>query len=261
MGLFVIRVIMSHKSQLQRHFVANRLSTDDQVEKLGINNELGCYCCVNIPDNNSLETADHLLCKRNLAKIIWRSIAYSLGVRLIQNSLKLLLLNWWNTHTNNPIASFIIQALPPIICWEIWKTRCANKFEKVKPSPYRTNVNILFTLLQIMRRKFGKANIGETWRSLSNIFYANIHQHISNPVKWIKPPARTFKLNSDGSCLQGSCGGGGLIRDSFGHTIFAYSINLGPGTSNMAEAAALLYGLKWCADKGNVWGKLILCSW
>lgn len=107
----------------------------------------------------------------------------------------------------------------------------------------------------ITRRKFGEANIGETWRSLSNIFDANIHQHISNPVKWIKPPARTFKLNSDGSFLQGSCGGGGLIRDSFGHTIFAYSINLGLGTSNMAEAAALLYGLKWCADKGltNVW--------
>jgi len=181
--------------------IYNRLSTEDQVAKLGINIEPGCYCCVNIPDNNSLETADHLFCKGNLAKNIWRSIANSLGVRLIQNSLKLLLLNWWNTHTNNPIASFIIQALPPIICWEIWKTRCANKFENVKPSPYRTNVNILFTLLQITRRKFGKANIGETWRSLSNIFYANIHQHISNPVKWIKPPARTFKLNNDGSWL------------------------------------------------------------
>ncbi|WMV36481.1 hypothetical protein MTR67_029866 [Solanum verrucosum] len=160
---------------------------DDQVAKLGINIVPGCYCCVNIPDNNSLKTADHLFCKGNFAKYIWRSIVNSLG---------------------------------------------------------------------ITRRKFGKVNIGEMWRSLSNIFDANIHQHISNPVKWIKLPARTFKLNSDGSCLQGACGGGGLIRDSFGHTIFAYSINLRAGTSNMTKTAALLYGLKWCADKGltNVWG-------
>ncbi|XP_015169571.1 uncharacterized protein [Solanum tuberosum] len=30
--------------------IYNRLSTDDQVEKLGINIEPGCYCCVNIPE-------------------------------------------------------------------------------------------------------------------------------------------------------------------------------------------------------------------
>lgn len=39
--------------------------------------------------------------------------------------------------------------------------------------------------------------------------------------------------------------------------MFAYSLGLGPGTSNMAEAQALLYGLKWCVSKGygRVWGE------
>lgn len=57
------------------------------------------------------------------------------------------------------------------------------------------------------------------------------------------------KLYYDGSCTQGICGGGGLIRNSQGITLWAYCIILGPGTSNMAEAAAMLYGLKWCANR------------
>ncbi|XP_060202439.1 uncharacterized protein LOC132630860 [Lycium barbarum] len=59
-----------------------------------------------------------------------------------------------------------------------------------------------------------------------------------------------MKLNSDGSCIEGQCGGEGLVRDHNGKFIFAYTVNMGTGTSNNAEAAALLYGLEWCANKG-----------
>ena len=39
--------------------------------------------------------------------------------------------------------------------------------------------------------------------------------------------------------------------------MFAYSLGLGQGTSNMAEAQALLYGLNWCVSRGydRVWGE------
>ncbi|WMV41788.1 hypothetical protein MTR67_035173 [Solanum verrucosum] len=39
--------------------------------------------------------------------------------------------------------------------------------------------------------------------------------------------------------------------------MFAYSLGLGQGTSNMAKARALLYGLKWCVIKGydRIWGE------
>ncbi|XP_060210896.1 uncharacterized protein LOC132637896 [Lycium barbarum] len=52
-------------------------------------------------------------------------------------------------------------------------------------------------------------------------------------------------------------GGGALIRDNQGNFIFAYNFNLGQGTSNMAEASALLDGLKWWANNGInlVWGE------
>ncbi|KAH0668978.1 hypothetical protein KY289_023471 [Solanum tuberosum] len=65
----------------------------------------------------------------------------------------------------------------------------------------------------------------------------------------------SVKLNSDGSCIQGRCGGGGLIRNSFGNLLFSYCINLGPGMSNIAKMVVLLFGLKWCANRGfsKVW--------
>ncbi|XP_070052273.1 uncharacterized protein [Nicotiana tomentosiformis] len=64
-------------------------------------------------------------------------------------------------------------------------------------------------------------------------------------VKWIKTPVLSVKLNSNGSCVEGKCGGEGIIRDYQGFTIFAYSMQLGPGTSNIAEAAALLFAREW----------------
>ncbi|XP_075085124.1 uncharacterized protein LOC142168347 [Nicotiana tabacum] len=69
-------------------------------------------------------------------------------------------------------------------------------------------------------------------------------------VKWLKPPPLIMKLNSDGSCLDGNCRGGGIVRGSDRCIIMAYLLPLGPGTSNTAEASALLYGLKWCINYG-----------
>uniref|UniRef100_A0A3Q7JWC0 RNase H type-1 domain-containing protein n=1 Tax=Solanum lycopersicum TaxID=4081 RepID=A0A3Q7JWC0_SOLLC len=70
------------------------------------------------------------------------------------------------------------------------------------------------------------------------------------PITWIIPPPLRVKLNSDGSCCNGQSRGEGIIRDQEGDFIFAYSIPLGNGTSNTAEAETLLYGLQWCARKG-----------
>ncbi|KAG5632201.1 hypothetical protein H5410_003918, partial [Solanum commersonii] len=110
---------------------------------------------------------------------------------------------------------------------------CSNKFEVVKPSFFRTKTNITYTLLQVTQKNFGQAKIGESWNSLCQIFETYINQRTSIRVKWLKPPRNFIKLNSDGS--------------------------LGKGTSNMAEACALLYGLKCCVSRGydRVWGERI----
>ncbi|XP_070046145.1 uncharacterized protein [Nicotiana tomentosiformis] len=69
-------------------------------------------------------------------------------------------------------------------------------------------------------------------------------------VKWLKPPLLFIKLNSDGSCVNGNCGGGGVVRDNCGKMFMAYAIPMSQGTSNLAEAETLLFGLKWCVQQG-----------
>lgn len=59
-----------------------------------------------------------------------------------------------------------------------------------------------------------------------------------------------IKLNSDSSCIDGNCGIGGVTRDNNGKFIRAYSIYIGPGTSNLAESKAMLYGLQQCWQRG-----------
>uniref|UniRef100_A0A3Q7EV87 RNase H type-1 domain-containing protein n=1 Tax=Solanum lycopersicum TaxID=4081 RepID=A0A3Q7EV87_SOLLC len=65
-------------------------------------------------------------------------------------------------------------------------------------------------------------------------------------VRWIKPPLLFVKLHSDGRFRDGIFRGCGVVRDSMGALIIAYSIPLSARTNNWAEAKAMLFGLKWC---------------
>ncbi|KAG5627797.1 hypothetical protein H5410_013015 [Solanum commersonii] len=68
-------------------------------------------------------------------------------------------------------------------------------------------------------RRFGKANLGQNWRSICQVCDVTLQQRTVTIVKWIRPPPQLVKLNSDGSCIQGICGSGGLIRNSQGITL------------------------------------------
>ncbi|XP_060182070.1 uncharacterized protein LOC132611702 [Lycium barbarum] len=46
------------------------------------------------------------------------------------------------------------------------------------------------------------------------------------------------KLNTNGSCIEGNCEGGGVVRDKDGKFIMAFCLPLGRGNSNLAEAAS-----------------------
>ncbi|XP_059287186.1 uncharacterized protein LOC132040553 [Lycium ferocissimum] len=105
----------------------------------------------------------------------------------------------------------------------------------------------MFTILQVLRIRFGKAKFGDSWIAICQACEHNFQQKDSTIVKWIRPQMNTIKLNSDGSCLNGKCGGGGIVRDYNGRVIFAYAIPLERGTSNLAEAAALLFMDCHCA--------------
>ena len=71
-------------------------------------------------------------------------------------------------------------------------------------------------------------------------------------VKWFKPPAGWFKLNSDGASYgnPGKAGGGGIIRDCNGLWIKGFARSIGYATSITAEFWALRDGLKLALNEG-----------
>ncbi|GAV81935.1 RVT_3 domain-containing protein [Cephalotus follicularis] len=83
----------------------------------------------------------------------------------------------------------------------------------------------------------------------------NINQ-IPIPVRhgiWIKlrvPHFGTLKLNTNGSCIDNACAGGGAVRDHTGMLVLAFSSSFGTGNSAEAEAKAMLLGLRLCSERG-----------
>ena len=57
-------------------------------------------------------------------------------------------------------------------------------------------------------------------------------------VRWV-PPISELKANIDGSSNLSTTGGGGIVRDSQGKVIFAFSKYYGNITNNEAEMRAV----------------------
>lgn len=60
------------------------------------------------------------------------------------------------------------------------------------------------------------------------------------------PPIGSFTLNVDGSAKDGSIACGGIIRDSNGDMVAAFSTFYGDSTNNIAKFMALKEGLELC---------------
>ncbi|XP_059285578.1 uncharacterized protein LOC132039044 [Lycium ferocissimum] len=93
------------------------------------------------------------------------------------------------------------------------------------------------------------------WIKLPSTWKRNCIRKSFKMVKWFPPSPGRIKLNSDGSCIGENCGGGRIFRDDKGKVIAAYSINLGKGISNWAEAKALQHGIEICINMG--WKELL----
>lgn len=70
-------------------------------------------------------------------------------------------------------------------------------------------------------------------------------------VRWSNPEDGWGKLNVDG-CKgnPGAAGGGGIIRNHAGHMIMAFASFYGICSNNVAEAKAILQGMRMCIDNG-----------
>lgn len=132
--------------------------------------------------------------------------------------------------------------------WELWYSRNKAKFE----GRYTTNQAILYKVLFQVKQCCSLADLKEPSNSHRKIL-KEFGIQCSTPncqqikiIRWLCPPWPLLKLNTDGaSKMNNEAGGGGAIRNHKGDVLLAFSHYYGRVNSLVAEARALLDGLKY----------------
>ncbi|XP_060181510.1 uncharacterized protein LOC132611114 [Lycium barbarum] len=208
----------------------NRLPLDANITIFGHELEVKCHCC--FPPVLELESVEHLFCSGTFAQNIWSKFGGLFRVQTRGMQLRQLLLQWWSHKTWNMIATSMVKALPTLIMWELWRSRCASRYGSERPSGQRSEFLILQALIGITEQKFGKIRLQPTWEFMQHLIDKPMTHKSVKIVKWGRPPTHWQKINTDGSCKEGYCETGGIIRDSEGKMIIAFSIYIGAGTNN-----------------------------
>lgn len=199
-----------------------------------------------------LETVEHLFSSRNFARIIWKKYGGHVGIQTENLPLRIFLMKWWMLKTCNSVQKLILDTLPIIICWNLWKNRCSAKYGAKKSSLTRVLYSINSEINLLLRSNFPDIQWPFNWGELYS-FIENIKHHTTiTQVTWNKPNIGYVKINSDGSAMTnpGKIGGGVIIRDHHGNFIHAMAFPLGEGTNNYAETEAARIGVQWCLDNG-----------
>ena len=240
-----------------------KLPTNEILQKFG-RTATECYCCY----RKGNDDINHILITGNFAKHIWRYYSSTIGAIQTTTDLRSLLIYWRTLPSLNQVHKFLISVLPNLICWHLWKNRCAVKYGDKKSSIHRVQYGIFKDIMYTIKIAFPSIPWQHSWYSLINLVEQCQQQLKVIMVNWKKPHNGHYKLNTDGSAISstGQIGGGGILRDHKGNIHYAFSIPLGLGTNNIAEIEAARYGLNWCAEHGYRSIVLevdseILCKW
>lgn len=125
--------------------------------------------------------------------------------------------------TRNIVSAYVLKILPPFILWELWRSRCNSKYEPERPSVARSIYLITFNIINKAKAKFERISVGDNLIDAYNLCNHSLNEVSIIIVKWSRPPILFLKLNNDGSCIDGICGAGGVVRDSGGRMLMAYT--------------------------------------
>lgn len=195
-----------------------------------------CDCCM----GRGYEDINHVLFAGDFAQQFWRKCAQAFGFPFRENvawkeNMKL----WFRRASKSSQMGVILGVFPTIITWKLWSRRCKLRMEGHAEMQDEVWYAVRLWLSRIMRKssKFQKLAIGdqETMRAL-NILVVPLKPKQIHFIRWMKPKPGKLKLNTDGCNLNnpGASGASGVLRDEQGNVVFAFSVNLGIGSSTAA---------------------------
>ena len=202
-----------------------------------------CTCC-----RANEKTRDHIFNSGPRALHVWNFLQAPLGITGQSLSLKHRCLMWWKQVSRNPLLRMVYQITPSIICWFLWRARNEERFNSSKTSPSFIILNIVRLISSCVQLISSKKNyITDCWYVLLDSILQFKWKITALQVPW-SIVQEGHILNTDGSSMfQGSmAAGGGILRDSNGGFIFAFSAFFGYGSNMCAETISLLVGLSIC---------------
>ncbi|XP_055960966.1 uncharacterized protein LOC130015235 [Mercurialis annua] len=142
----------------------------------------------------------------------------------------------------------------------LWKVRNAAIFDDIIP-----NIHQALRMVWTSIRETNYFRCGTMFNSVSELQILKIlgiNGIVSKapkiiPVYWQPPPCNWIKVNTDGSALgaPGPAGAGGIFRNSDGHPVGAFAVNVGNDFANVAELFAAINAVE------IAWNKNWLSLW
>ncbi|XP_027118706.2 uncharacterized protein [Coffea arabica] len=249
----VLSRVWHHRIPLKISFfmlrlLMGRLPLAETLCKLGFHMPSKCLCC----QSPSCESIEHLFSMGQVALEVWSYFGSMCGVICTGSLLRARMGAWWFVEQKLERRRFIFTILPSLICWHIWKARNKGVFEG-KPMRPAVVIQAIFREAKMLLEIQFKGQVGaHTFQQLYDWSGVPVGGFGFQLVRWIGPELWVLTLNTDG-CSKGNPGtggSGGVLRDSSGRLLLAFSAYLGETTSLHAETSALLIGLRECAQRG-----------
>ncbi|WMV32833.1 hypothetical protein MTR67_026218 [Solanum verrucosum] len=230
---------------LLRRTIRGKLPTNEKLSKFGVEPSDYYYC-----HSPGADTIEHIFNTGSFAKNVWRFFVVQLGIQTDFLPLRNMIMRWWSSTQYNEAHKRILQSTPIFICWNLWKNRCAKKYGGKQSNIATVKHLVILDTFKLLHTTFPYISWPLGWNKLCTLIEKCTHDIKVTAVQWIKLPAMWVKLNTDGSALSnpGSIGAWGVLRNSLGEIIFAFSTPLGEGTNNQTEVEAALFGLSWCVQ-------------
>ncbi|XP_060201453.1 uncharacterized protein LOC132629989 [Lycium barbarum] len=195
----------------------------------------------------------HVFGEGDAARYMWNNMGNPLGIQHANQPIVNIFNNWWSRKSENNVHKILLKITPNFICWELWKQWCACKHGGQRHFLYSRMFYQAFGHIKAALTKyFQKLQDINHWPTFCLIIEKLRPVHMVKQVTWICPQPGSIKINTDGSYLHksGRAGIGGIVRNSQGELIMAFSISVNCCNNNMAEALVAEFGVKWCYQHG-----------
>ncbi|WMV50078.1 hypothetical protein MTR67_043463 [Solanum verrucosum] len=143
--------------------IRHKFPTNETLANFGVE-PVKCYCCI----QQGWDEVDHIFIQGHFAGHIWKFFAGSMGLIFQQTSLVNQIMCWSGITGKNTAHTTIIKTLPIVICWNLWKNRCAAKYGGKTTSIHKVKYLIIKDMFLMLTSVFPYLQLPVIWPELGS---------------------------------------------------------------------------------------------